>query len=73
MYYYSNYYTVDLVIFVCFIFREFLILGLFMKRYNKSNFSRDSSIREFVSLARIKTSRILPDLQYIIQCNIIVQ
>ena len=70
----------DLVIFACLDFREFVILGLFTKSRNRelsismidSSFiikiSRDSKIREFVLLAKfakIKPSRILPDLQYI--------
>ena len=72
--------TVDLLIFACLNFREFLILWLF-KKFRISEFSfflstcsaiiiiflRDSWIREFFRLAKfakIKTSRILPDLVF---------
>ena len=72
-------YTVDLVIFVCLNFREFLILVLFTEfRICEFSFFFGSTIiiiffceiLEFVNLsplakfAKIKISRILPDLQY---------
>ena len=71
--------SVDLVIFACLDFREFVILGLYTKSRIRelailmigsaiiNIISWDSKIREFVLLAKfakIKTSRILPHLQY---------
>ena len=66
----QEYYTVDLVIFAYLDFREFVILGLSTKsRIHELSISIissaiiiiiscDSQIREFVLLAKIKTSRI---------------
>ena len=72
-------YTVDMVIFACLNIREFLILGLFTKpRIRDFLFIFCSAIRIIIfawflnsricpprEFAKIKTSRILPDLQYI--------
>ena len=74
-------YTVDLVIFACLNFREFLILGLFTKfRIREFTFFFSNAITriivvsllnpEFALLAKfvkIKTSRILPDPQYLVR------
>ena len=72
-------YSVDLVIFACLNFREFMILGLFTKfRIREFSIffssaivliiSWDSWIREFVHLAKfakVKIYWVIPDLQYI--------
>ena len=60
--------TVDLVIFACSNFREFLILGLFsFTKFRIFSFFFSSSIKIilFVRFWKIKTSRILPDLHFI--------
>ena len=70
-------YTVNLVFFECFGFHEFVTFGLFTKcrirelsismigSDHNNDFARFFNF-EFVLLAKIKTSQILPDLQYII-------
>ena len=58
--------TVDLVIFACSNFREFLILGLFtVSRSLEVFFSSSIKIILFVRFWKIKTSRILPDVHFI--------
>ena len=62
--------NVDLVIFAFLYFRKFVILGLFMRsRISELTFlmigsAHNNYFREFVFLGKIKTSQILPDLQY---------
>ena len=63
--------TVDLVIFACLDFREFVIFGLFAKsRIREILTSMIGSaiiiilFARLAKLAKIKTSRILSDLQY---------
>ena len=64
--------TIDLVISACLDFRECFILGLYSLKFANNQFRcnviiklipRDFYIRE-LHLAKIKTSRILSDLQY---------
>ena len=54
-------YTVDLVIFACLNFREFLILGLFTKLWIRRYFFSSAII--VIIFARFFNSQMLPDLQ----------
>ena len=68
---FAEQYTIDLVIFACLDFREFMIFGLFTKSKIRElsilmiGNAHNNNFREISKFANLFSSRILPDLQYI--------